>query len=221
MGIRFALALALVADGAFTALAGIDDAAWIGEPDEAAAPRFLRFECPFEGTDEPLTLEVSGDPRYILLLDGKVVGRGPDNGDVGHWYARRMTLRPGPGPHLLTAVVWKLGIAYENGRTVDRPENDRPFAHLSWRTGFALAAEGTYDKRLTTGTARWRYAPLSGTRPIGRGADGWADGDGSLAAIRRMSVRGLQSCMHEIMFDCPFWEQQMYGGPCWRHLVEL
>jgi hypothetical protein len=27
-----------------------------------------------------------------------------------------------------------------------------------------------------------------------------------------MSVRGLQMCMHEIMFDCPFFEQQMYGG---------
>ena len=148
--------LALVAGSVFAARAGIDDAAWIGEPDEAAAPRFLRFECPFEGAVEPLTLEVSGDPRYVLLLDGEVVGRGPDNGDVGHWHARRMTLRPGPGRHLLAAVVWKLGVAYENGRTIDRPENDRPFAHLTWRTGFALAAEGVYDERLTTGTARWR-----------------------------------------------------------------
>ena len=116
MNMKLTMALAFAAGCVFATRAGIDDAAWIGEPDEAAAPRFLRFECPFEGTDEPLTLEVSGDPRYILLLDGKVVGRGPDNGDVGHWYARRMALHPGPGPRLLTAVVWKRGIAGDSAR---------------------------------------------------------------------------------------------------------
>lgn len=188
MGIRFALVLALVADGAFAALAGIDDAAWIGESVEAEAPRFLRFECPFEGTDEPLVLEVSADPRYILLLDGEVVGRGPDNGDVKHWFSRRMTLVPGTGRHLLAAVVWKLDVAYENGRTVDCAANDRPFCHLTWRTGFALKAEGVYDERLTTGTAPWRMATLGRTRPIGRGAGGWAFGAGPQFEVDGISV---------------------------------
>ena len=36
--------------------------------------------------------------------------------------------------------------------------------------------------------------------------------DPSLAAIRRISLRAMEMCAHEMFFDCPFYEQQMYPG---------
>ena len=36
--------------------------------------------------------------------------------------------------------------------------------------------------------------------------------DQSLGAIREISVRAMQMCCHEMLFDCPFYEQQMYPG---------
>ena len=167
---------------------GVDSAAWIGEPAEAESPRFLLFACPFDGRKEPLELDVSADQRYILLLDGEVVGRGPDNGDARHWYERHQTLNPGPGRHLLEAVVWSLGIAYANGRTDVSPLGNRPFAHQAVRTGFALKADGVYGDQLTTGVAPWKYAVLTGTRPIGSGAEGAAFGAGPQFEVRGASL---------------------------------
>ena len=36
--------------------------------------------------------------------------------------------------------------------------------------------------------------------------------DASLSDIRSLCLRGLQMCAHEIVMDCPFFEQQMYPG---------
>ena len=36
--------------------------------------------------------------------------------------------------------------------------------------------------------------------------------DPSLDAIRDISARAMQMCCHEMLFDCPFYEQQMYPG---------
>lgn len=36
--------------------------------------------------------------------------------------------------------------------------------------------------------------------------------DSSLNGVRRICLRGLEMCSHEMGFDCPFYEQQMYGG---------
>lgn len=36
--------------------------------------------------------------------------------------------------------------------------------------------------------------------------------DSSLDAIRAISARTMQMCCHEMLFDCPFYEQQMYPG---------
>ena len=136
-----------------------DDAAWIGESAEALAPRFLKFRCSFAGESEPLKVALSADPRYILLLDGKVVGRGPANGAVEHWYYQTLVLEPGSGEHLLEAVVWNLS---DTGKPADRPS-----AHLSWKTGFILKAFGPYDAKLTTGKSDWSVAALEGTAPDG------------------------------------------------------
>ena len=36
--------------------------------------------------------------------------------------------------------------------------------------------------------------------------------DASLEDIRRISLRSMQMCCHEMLFDCPYYEQQMYPG---------
>lgn len=36
--------------------------------------------------------------------------------------------------------------------------------------------------------------------------------DASLAEIRRICARAMQMCCHEMLFDCPYYEQQMYPG---------
>jgi len=36
--------------------------------------------------------------------------------------------------------------------------------------------------------------------------------DPSLGGVRRISARAMQMCCHEMLFDCPFFEQQMYPG---------
>ena len=36
--------------------------------------------------------------------------------------------------------------------------------------------------------------------------------DPSLADIRRISLRAMEMCSHEMFFDCPYYEQQMYPG---------
>lgn len=36
--------------------------------------------------------------------------------------------------------------------------------------------------------------------------------DASLGGIRRICARAMQMCCHEMLFDCPFYEQQMYPG---------
>ena len=152
------------------AAAEIDSAAWIGEATQVPLPRFLRFRCPFEGTDEPLRLSLSADQRYVLLLDGKVVSRGPAFGDLNVWHSQTRELRPGTGDHVLEAVVWALATEGFRG--------DRPSAQLTWRTAFALKAEGSYDAKLTTGIAHWQVGVLSGTVPNGLGAKGEAFGVG-------------------------------------------
>jgi len=164
------LAALILAAPALFAETDVDAAAWIGELAEQPAPRFLKFRRDFDGTAEPLRLAVSADQRYILLLDGAVVSRGPAFGDVRHWHSQEIALKPGHGQHVLEAVIWSLG--------TDGFKGDRPSAQQTWRTGFILKAEGPYDTQLTTGKAEWSLGPLTGTSPAGLGAEGGAFGVG-------------------------------------------
>ena len=121
-----------VADAGVRPRFPIDEAAWIwraegGRPaggavftdtaaDAAALARepaeFVRFRVDFGVApgDGPLALEVSADERFVLLLDGREVGRGPHRGFPHRWRFQRW--RPGrlaPGAHRLEAVCWRLG----------------------------------------------------------------------------------------------------------------
>ena len=148
----------------------IDEAAWVWmdgldvwgaaiftetRPDglEKAPSHFLRFRRDFDAIDgEPLEIDVSADERYVLLLDGKEISRGPHRGLANRWHYQSYRIAGlEPGAHRMEAVCWQLG-------------EHAPLAQVSVRGGFILKASGRYDAALTTGKAEWRVGRLVNTR---------------------------------------------------------
>ena len=148
----------------------IDQAAWIAHPDDAdlsrlaKPPRAVRYRCAFKSDGSPLTVDVSGDERFLLLLDGRQVARGPHRGTVENWMYQTYRLTPSSGDHVMEAVVWSLGPA-------------APLAQFTYRPGFCLKADGAYDAVLTTGRGKWTCGVAGGLRSIGRDGGPWGVGD--------------------------------------------
>ena len=161
------------ADVNYRPMRAFDDAAWVGAK-KPGGRQFFRLRRDFDSDGAPLALYVSADERYVLLLDGEEISRGPARGLVSHWFCQRVAARPKAGRHRLEAVVWTLG-------------DEAPTAQLSWRGGFFLKAEGAYDVQLTTGKAVWRLAPLAGTATDGRTFPG-AFGGGTQFKVAGTSV---------------------------------
>ncbi|MDR2849380.1 MAG: hypothetical protein LBW77_02400, partial [Verrucomicrobiota bacterium] len=85
---------------------------------------FVRFRNTFTAQgDAPLRIHVSGDERYVLLLDGRLISRGPDRGTVERWCYSSYDIALDPGSHTLEAMVYQIG-------------PNAPMAQLSWRGGF-------------------------------------------------------------------------------------
>lgn len=135
-------------------LSPIDRAAWIAPP-ETTLPSgggFYRFRCEFESVEKSrLIFHVSADERFVLMLDNAEIARGPDRGDPNMWFYQSYATVLGKGVHVVDAIVWKLN------------PGQAPNAQLTWRLGFVFAAEGVYDKVLSTGKALWKVGSLSGT----------------------------------------------------------
>ena len=137
------------ADVGYRRMRDFDDARWVWAADPGTN-RFFRFRAEFSSDGTPLDLSVSADERYVLLLDGEEISRGPARGMPSHWFCQRVRARPSEGAHRLEAVVWVLG-------------EDAPKAQLSAGGGFFLKARGAYDAALTTGRGDWKVAPLQNT----------------------------------------------------------
>ncbi len=121
---------------------------------DAETPFVAAYRLAFDLESETtLKLHVSADERYELYLDGKLVGRGPDRGDVDHWPFETYEGALPAGKHLLAAKVWSIG--YE-----------APYAQFTHAHGFILAAEGA---PLNTGEADWKAAILPGHRFLPKG----------------------------------------------------
>lgn len=112
---------------------------------------FFRFRNDFTSDGSPLKFDVTADERFVLYLDGSPIARGPQRGIVDHWYYQSYEITGlSPGRHRLEAVCWQLLSA-------------APLAQLSYRGGFLMKAEGSYDADLTTGKGDWLVAPLVNT----------------------------------------------------------
>ncbi len=139
-----------------------DRAAWIWIDDGGPVPGevdAVRFSCDFAARSVPPVIDVSGDERFILFLDGKEIARGPHKGAVNHWYYQTYAvdgLAEGTR-HVLEALVYRM-------------DGGRPTGVLSaGRGGFIVKAEDPYDGALTTGRAKWRAVRARGTKMKGFG----------------------------------------------------
>lgn len=94
-------------------------------------------------------IHVSADERYALFINGKLVGRGPERGDLANWFFESFDLKLSAGEHRIVGFVWAAGRA-------------APWAQISAGPGFLLAAEGAAAKLLDTGVARWEWRPITG-----------------------------------------------------------
>lgn len=134
---------------------GVWPAKWVAEsPVFCDEPRVVAYRCSFNiGAEHGsrVRVHVTADERYELFLDGRRVGRGPERGDVRNWFYETYDLKPTKGRHTLVARVWWLG-----------PNGPSPYAQLSHRPGFLLAAEGVDKELLNTGHAKWECKILGG-----------------------------------------------------------
>jgi hypothetical protein len=130
-------------------------ASWVDHPQRPqGTPSVAAFRLPFIVTEAGVArLHVSADNRYRLFLDGEPVGRGPERGDPGHWRYESYDLALNAGAHTLVAQSWWLG-------------NLAPFAQMTVRPGFLLAAEGRWQEILSTGKAPWEAMLLPGIEHI-------------------------------------------------------
>ena len=99
-----------------------------------------------------------------------------------------------------------------------RPDG-RParFTSLWWRTGrWAEIRIETQDEPLTL----TRLSLIESRYPLER-ESAFACEDDTLPAVQKICLRGMQMCCHEMLFDCPFYEQQMYPGDTRVQLLVL
>ncbi|MCX7003468.1 MAG: alpha-L-rhamnosidase [bacterium] len=132
---------------------GAPHAQWIWHPaSHGKDPRVLLFRRQLT-LAAPLTtrIHITADQRFELFIDGALCARGPERGDVAHWFVHSYDLILPAGTHTIVARCWWL-------------DGMGPFAQMTCRGGFLLYAEGAADALLSTGTAAWEVCPVDAYR---------------------------------------------------------
>lgn len=119
------------------------EASWITVAQTTSkGPGVYYFRKAFELTLIPkqFTVLVSGDNRYKLFVNEKLVSLGPARGDVQHWNYETVDLAPflHAGHNIIAAQIWNEGEL-------------RPDANISLRTGFILQGVTHEAQVLNTG----------------------------------------------------------------------
>jgi hypothetical protein len=143
---HIALALAFLVAGCFSAAAQggpqkatdlkseMWNAKWISVPETGSLDYgvyYFRKDLELAAVPDSYTVHVSGDNRYKLYVNDKLVSLGPAKGDAAHWNYETVDLSPylRNGRNVIAAVVYNEG-----------PR--RPDSQVSVETGFLLQGEG-------------------------------------------------------------------------------
>lgn len=128
---------------------GIWKAKWITNTEKQHAHLSAYRNCFKIGTEQDVRIHVSGDAVYSLYLDGVELMRGPELGEPERYCFDTIDLRLTAGSHVFCALVWAFGEC-------------APFAKMSLRNGFILAAEGELSVVLDTNAQNWKGKILPG-----------------------------------------------------------
>jgi hypothetical protein len=140
------------------------DARWIavpGEPANGYGVYLFRRSLDLGSVPSSFIVHVSGDNRYKLFVNDKLVSLGPARGDLYYWNFETVDLAPFllKGKNIIAAQVWNEGEL-------------RPEAQISWCTGFILQGNTSEESVINTSNA-WKcirdesYRPLSSPEVIG------------------------------------------------------
>jgi len=182
------------------------------------------------------------DQMYAAKVPGRVVNVAhdlakpftvPANGELDLWwdlddyYCAYPELETSGGKGATVTWGWTESLRDAKGRKGNRDEwkgksfsqtfadtftcDGRPDAFFTspwWRCGrwcrvhVKTAGEPLTVRRIAIGESRYPLAVDSS----------FDCDDKSLAPVLKISRRAMESCMHEMLFDCPYYEQQMYPG---------
>lgn len=99
------------------------------------------FRKTIELTSKPnnFKIHVSGDNRYKLFVNEKLVSMGPARGDIAHWNFETVDIASylKSGKNIIAAQVWNEG-------------EFKPEAQISYRTGFILQGATTAESAINT-----------------------------------------------------------------------
>jgi alpha-L-rhamnosidase len=115
---------------------------WItvaGEPAKDFGVYHFRRKIELDKTPDTYIVNISGDNRYKLFVNGKLVCLGPARGDIYHWNFETIDLAPylKAGTNILASLVWNFG-------------EFSPMAQISLKTGFIIQGNGSDEKAANT-----------------------------------------------------------------------
>ncbi len=133
------------------------NASWIKVPGEAANDyEICLFRKPLTLTNKPAAypVYVSGDNRFKLFVNGRLVSVGPARGDLYYWNYETVDLAPylTGGKNVISAIVFNEGVL-------------RPASQMSYRTGFILQGSTPAEEELNTGN-EWKCYRDSAYHPL-------------------------------------------------------
>lgn len=138
---------------------------WISRKANNAEPSVTAYRLFFTlNKADTVRIHVSADERYELHIDGEMIGRGSERGDINNWYFETYDLILEEGTHTIAACTWSLG-------------KNRADSQISVYPGFILSPENpVYIDILGTGAACWEVKDVSGYDFIECGAGTSATG---------------------------------------------
>ena len=169
---------------------------WISHPKQHAdEPAVVAYRKRFSLSEKAaIVINVSADERYELFLDGERVGRGPERGDRENWFYETYEFELEAGDHIFVARTWWIG-----------PGSIAPYAQMSVRPGFLMAASGHLGESLNTGVTQWECKKLDGYSWIDPG-DLWGTG-------ARVHIRGADYPWGFESGKGDDWEEAQTVGP--------
>nr|WP_315247061.1 alpha-L-rhamnosidase C-terminal domain-containing protein [uncultured Flavobacterium sp.] len=132
-------------------------AEWIKVPESSNSGYgvyLFRKNIELQSTPKNFLVHVSGDNRYKLYVNEKLVSLGPARGDLLHWNFETVDLAPylNIGKNTIAALVWNEG-------------KFRAEAHISSQTGFILQG-GSEEAQIANTNNSWLCIEDKGFSPV-------------------------------------------------------